>query len=111
MKGNLILNKKVIVNVCDWTTVIVLNVFEKNFILAAILNLSVSRDRGHMRYIPNYWIFYLEEKSSCELTRLEQQFGSYFEKSVIWRPSWKMGDCETLPPLVNVHHRILILQI
>ena len=95
--------RKVLVNVCDWT-----NSFErfcKKIILAAILNLSESRDRGPMCHVPNFFVIDSEHKSSIELTRLEQRFWSYFEKSVIWRPSWKMADCETLPPLANVHHR------
>ena len=78
---------------------------EKKLFLAAILNLNVSRDWGPMHHIPNYYIHYSEQKSSSELTRLEQQFGSYLEKTVIWRPSWKMADCETLQPLANVHHK------
>ena len=59
----------------------------------------MSRDRNPMRYIPdNYWIFYLEQKSPFEFTRLEQRIESYSEKSAIWRPSWKMADCETATP-------------
>ena len=103
MKENLILNREVLVNVCDWTNSF--EAFEKNIILAAILNLNMSRDWGPMRHIPNCCILYSEQKSSSERTRLEQQFWRYLEKSVIWRPSWKMADCETLPPLANVHHR------
>ena len=61
---------RVLVNVCDWTNSF--EAFEKNLILAAILNLNVSRDWGPMRHIPNYWILYSEQKSSSELTRLEQ---------------------------------------
>ncbi len=84
---------------------IVFNAFEKNFILAAILNLSVSRDLGPMCHIPNFLVFDSEHKSSSELTRLEQRFGSYLEKSEIWRPSWKMADCKALHHLVNSHHK------
>ena len=90
MRGNLILYKKDLVNVCESTKSF--ERFEKNFILAAILNLSVSRDLGPMCHIPNFFVFDSEHKSSSELTRLEQRFGSYFEKSAIWRPSWKMAD-------------------
>ena len=47
---------------------IVFNAFEKNFILAAILNLSASRDLGPMCHIPKFFVFDSEHKSSSELT-------------------------------------------
>ena len=103
MGENLILNREVLVNVCDLTNSF--EAFEQKKILAAILNLNVSHDWDPMRHIPNYCIHYSEQKSSSELTWLEQLFGSYLEKSVIWSSSWKMADCATLPPLANVHHR------
>ena len=82
-----------------------MNAFEKNFVLAAILNLDVSRDLGSMCHIPNFLVFDSEHKSCSELTRLEQRFGSYFEKSAIWRPSLKMADFRALHYLVNSHHK------
>ena len=36
-----------------------------------------------MRHMPNYCIPYSEQKSCSELTRLEQQFGSYVEKTYL----------------------------
>ena len=95
MKVNFILNRIVIENLCNW-----MNSFEVIWkelycgrhlgILAAILEWPKLHA---MHYMPKLWEFMSQQKSSCEVTWLQQRFWSYYEKVLFgshlgkWRSS------------------------
>ena len=77
--------------------------FEKKFILAAILEFSV---------YAKLWDFLSDQKSSCELTRLEQRSLDYYEK-VVFVPILENGRLQNsamldeLPPYTSLFYESL----
>ena len=107
IKGNLIINRKVLVSLCDW-----INSFEaiwRNVIWDCLETYrTVSCDRAFHFHIPNYGSFCSNQIISNELKRLEQQFGKGFEicfQKFYLAVIFKNGGYRTLRHLLNLGHK------